>query len=200
MNLVDLIARMISPVHTRVANLFARAVLSRADDDKEIQELQLGILDGETRDGIERFQEYGFTSVPEDGAEAAVLFVGGHRDHGIAVAVDDRRYRPTGLAGGEVCLYHKDGARVHFKADGSVEIIPKSGQDVRIGSADASKALALAEKVHTELDAIRTALSGHSHTGDIVIATLKCTTTATIVPITTPPRGDTGSATVLAKD
>lgn len=137
MTALDSIGRMLRPLQNRVANLLARAVLRRVDDSQDLQQLQVDALDGETRDAVERFQQYGFTSVPEDGAEAAVLFVGGHRDHGIAVAVDDRRHRLKGLAAGEVALYHKDGARVLLKANGSIEVTPKSGQDVVLAGGSA---------------------------------------------------------------
>jgi hypothetical protein len=62
--------------------------------------VQLTIRSGdvaEVRDKAERFQDYGFTSNPKRGAEAIVLFPGGQRAHAIIIAVDDRRYRKTGL-------------------------------------------------------------------------------------------------------
>jgi phage gp45-like len=51
-------------------------------------------------------------------AEAVVLFVGGLRDHPLVVSVDDRRYRKTGLAAGEVALYNHQ----------SVYLLLKTGQ------------------------------------------------------------------------
>jgi phage baseplate assembly protein V len=92
------------------------------DDGKKLQVVQLGLGEDETRDGLERFQQYGLTSVPLAGAEAVVLFVGGTRDHGLVVAVDDRRYRPTGLQPGEVAIYNSVGGRVLLKADGTLEV------------------------------------------------------------------------------
>lgn len=139
MTLSDL-SRLLAPLRNRVANMISRAVVRLADDSGDLQTLQLDVLDGETRDGIERLQQYGFTSVPLDGAEAAVLFVGGRRDHGLAVAVDDRRHRLSGLAPGEVALYHKDGAKVLLKADGSIEVTPKAGQDVKLAGGSAKVA------------------------------------------------------------
>ena len=100
MNVVATIEKMLAPLRTRVANLVARAVVQLVNDGTKLQVVQLEVLEGETRDGCERFQEYGFTSVPLAGSEAVVLFVGGRRDHPLVVAVDDRRYRKKNLAAG----------------------------------------------------------------------------------------------------
>lgn len=130
MTALDAFNKLLAPLRTRLANMVARAVVQIAQDGGGLQVLQLGVLDGETRDGCERFQEYGFTSVPLAGAEAVVLFANGRRDHGLVVAVDDRRHRPTDLQPGEVALYHKDGARVLLKNGGSIEVTAAPGMPV----------------------------------------------------------------------
>lgn len=103
-------------------NLVARAVLALVDDARKLQSVQVDLLDGETRADVERFQQYGLSSVPEPGAEAVMLAVGGSRSHMVAVAVDDRRYRPRDLKEGEVCLYSKFGDRFLLKDDGTIEV------------------------------------------------------------------------------
>jgi len=133
-------ARLLQPLNRRILDVVARAVVKRLDDSKRVQLAQLGILDGETRDAVERFQNYGFTSVPLEGAEAVVLSVGGHRDHCLVVAVDDRRHRLRDLEPGEVAVFHKDGARVHLKADGTLAATPKSGSDVVLAEGSAKVA------------------------------------------------------------
>lgn len=131
---VDGLTRWIAPLKNRVANMVARAVVSAIDDSKKIQLVQLDLLEGETRNEVERFQNYGFTSKPRSGAEAVVLFVGGRRDHGLAIAVDDRRYRFINLSDGEVAVYNDTGARIVFKANGDIELVPKPGQKVKVSS------------------------------------------------------------------
>jgi phage baseplate assembly protein V len=131
--------KIVTSLKLKINSILSRAVVSRVDDSSELQELQLDILAGETRSGLERFQNYGFSSVPLSGSEAVALFVGGHRDHGLVVAVDDRRYRPTGLEAGEVAVYHHGGAQILLKNDGSVEInapkiyIAGSGSSAMLG-------------------------------------------------------------------
>lgn len=103
-------------------NLIGRALLALVDDARKMQEVQVELLDGESRAVAERFQDYGFTSVPEEGAEAIALAVGGSRSHMVVVAVDDRRYRKRDLKPGEVCVYSKFGDYVLLKADGTIEV------------------------------------------------------------------------------
>ena len=103
--MTEVFARLAAPLKRRVMLMIGRAVVALVDDARKMQELQLVALAGETIGAAERFQNYGFTSHPHPGAEAVLLAPGGIRQHPIAVAVDDRRHRPRGLAEGEVCLY-----------------------------------------------------------------------------------------------
>ena len=121
--------RLLRPLWRRVNSMVGRAVLRAVYDADALQGVQIEARAGELLDRVERFQEYGFTSVPLAGAEAAIVSLGGIRQHSLAVAVDDRRYRPTGLAGGEACVYTLLDAddeagphRIHLLADGKIRI------------------------------------------------------------------------------
>jgi phage gp45-like len=131
------IQKMLRPLALRIANLVARGVVRLVDDGKKLQLLQVDVLTEETRDEVERVQNYGFTSVPLDGAEAVVLFVNGRREHGLVVAVEDRRHRLTELEPGEVAVYSESGSKVLLKVNGDVEITPASGVVKVIGDVTA---------------------------------------------------------------
>jgi len=126
------IERMIRPLVTRVANSIARGVVQLADDGKKLQLLQLGVLAGETVDGAEHFQPYGFSSVPLGGAEVVVVFPNGDRSHPLVVATSDRRYRPTGSQPGEVVVYNNTGAKVTITKDGDIKLSPAAGRSVTV--------------------------------------------------------------------
>lgn len=100
----------------------ARAVLNVVDDEGNMQLVQISLLEDEVIDDVERFQDYGFTSVPEEGAEATVVFVGADRSHPIVVVADDRRVRKKGLKPGEVAVYHKNGDFIYLKNEKEIEI------------------------------------------------------------------------------
>lgn len=101
--------RLAAPLARRLALMASRAVVTLINDGARMQGLQIRLLADETMDGVERFQNYGFTAHPHPGAEGIALSVGGHRSHAVVIAVDDRRYRLKALAQGEVALYTDEG-------------------------------------------------------------------------------------------
>lgn len=115
--------KLLAPLNRRVRMLIARGVVQLVNDALKIQGIQLNLLDGETLDGVERFQDYGLTSRPKPGAEAIAVAIGANRNHAVIIAVDDRRYRLTGLAEGEVALYDDLGSKVHLKRGGEVHVV-----------------------------------------------------------------------------
>lgn len=107
---------MLAPLQRKLAMMAARAVVRLVKDDAGRQRLQAEILKGEIRDGVERAQNYGFTSHPHPGADAVLISVGGTREQAIAIVVDDRRYRLL-LQPGEVALYDDLGNAVKLLRD-----------------------------------------------------------------------------------
>lgn len=130
------ITKLLAPLKRRVFLMIGRAVIKLVEDAYGVQQVQLVALEGEVLDKVERFQEYGYTSVPLAGAEAVLLAVGGDRAHGLVIGVEDRRYRLRGLAGGEVAIYDDQGQKVHIKRNGIVaeaaNIYLKSAGIIRI--------------------------------------------------------------------
>lgn len=121
--MVEQFRRLIAPYMRMVRMTVARGVINLVNDGLQIQELQVTLLADEVRADVERFQEYGFTSHPIPGAEQVTVSVGGNRDHGIVIAVEDRRYRLKNLAQGEVALYTDEGDKIHLKRDKTIEIV-----------------------------------------------------------------------------
>ncbi len=115
--------RHLEALRTRVVGMVARVVVRSANDGPRLQTVRVDGIGRETWQAAERFQNYGLSSVPVDGAEAVVVFPMGNRDHPCVVAVDDRAARPVGLAAGDVVLYSRGGARVHLRAsDGRIRV------------------------------------------------------------------------------
>lgn len=136
--MIRAINKMTAPTKRRVYLMISRAVVALVKDAFKMQELQIKGFAGETMEGVERFQQYGFTSVPHPGAEAVVLSIGGNRSHPVVIAVDDRRYRLKALEGGEVALYDDQDQKIHIKRSG-IEI--NSIFEVKLKSGDSSLTL-----------------------------------------------------------
>ncbi len=99
-----------------------RGVLNLVNAGAAVQTMQATFHEDETRDGLEHFEGYGFTSNPPAGSEVAAVFVGGDRSHGVIVGIGDRAFRLAGLASGEVALYTDEGDKLVFKRGRKLEI------------------------------------------------------------------------------
>ncbi|MEZ5709733.1 MAG: phage baseplate assembly protein V [Blastomonas sp.] len=139
--MIDL-RHMIAPIEHRLRLMVSRAIVRMVDDMPRAQELQIDLMADEAQDGVERLQSYGLTAVPHAGAEAVLVCAGGLRSHGLVIAVEDRRYRLTGLATGEVALYDDLGQRVKLCRD-RIEIVSET--EVKV---TAPKAVILCDDVH----------------------------------------------------
>ncbi|MBP2314895.1 phage baseplate assembly protein V [Azospirillum soli] len=117
--------RLVAPLKRCIQMMLSRAIVTAVEAGR-MQVVQVNLLAGETKDGVEHFEPYGFTSHPHPGAEAAVGFLGGDRSHGIALVVADRRYRIASLQPGEVAIFTDEdqggGHRVVMRRGRVVEI------------------------------------------------------------------------------
>jgi phage gp45-like len=117
----------------RVLNLVARVTLKKADDKPKMQEHSVEGLAHESMTNVEHFQRYGHSTVshPEDPqgdpqkvAEGICIFIGGNRDHPVVIAMDDRRYRITGLQEGESIMHDDQGHQIHITRGGMTHSTP----------------------------------------------------------------------------
>lgn len=178
--------RALQPMRQRLALMLSRAVVLLVDDDKSLQSLQVSLLADETRDDVERFQNYGFTSRPLPGAEAIAGAIAGMRDHVVVLAVDDRRYRLRGLQGGEVAIYTDEGDKLVLKRGGVMEMtaatkvrlvtpLVEATQDMHVlgtitadGNIDSGASITAAANVADQggaktMAGMRTVYNGHHH-------------------------------------
>lgn len=114
----------------RLQLIVARGILKLIDDSAGIQIVQGSFLDGEVRSGLERFQRYGFTSVPLPETEFVAIFPAGSRSVGFAVSDDERAVRKKNLAEGEVAVYHRDGVTFVLLKTGEIQI--KAGTKISL--------------------------------------------------------------------
>lgn len=122
---------MMDRLYGRLMSLVAigRVAASTALGGRGARRLQLRMDEAEIRDDTPLIQHYGLASRPKTGADVVVVFPGGNRAAGIAIASNDRRYQVE-LAAGEVALHDDLGRSVRLTRDGIV--IHGGGQPVTI--------------------------------------------------------------------
>ena len=161
------LGRWIAPLKRRVLLMIARGVMDLLDEQNGKLLAQVKLLENQVRARLEVLQHYGFASRPLPGAEAAVMFVGGNRHHGLVIATDDKRYRLRGMAGGEVALYTDEGDVVHLKRGGVIEV--KAKTKVRIDSPKLECTGEIIDRIDSggrSMSAMRAIYNGHTHPGD----------------------------------
>ncbi|AXF86776.1 hypothetical protein DTO96_102532 [Ephemeroptericola cinctiostellae] len=109
----------------RMRLMVARGVVNLINDAGGLQMLQIDGLDGETRDDVERVQNFGHTSHPPRGSTPIMVAVAGSRDHLVAVAVDNEDTRPRSLSEGESALYNAHGVMFLLDKDGNAVLTAK---------------------------------------------------------------------------
>ena len=170
--------KLLDPIRTKIRLMWTRAVFTAVRDGEGLQIIQVTGLPGEILDDVERFQNYGFTSVPLPGAEAIIGFIGGSRSHGVAVAADDRRHRKRGLQPGESAQYSDEGDFVHLKRGRIIAVNAGNEVDIEAGvevKVTAPK-IALAGSTEIALDGAIVKLTG---TGAVTIDGLTVAITGT---------------------
>lgn len=153
--------------------MVARAIVEAVNDGPKLQAVQISLLADEVKGNVERFQQYGFTGVPHEGAEAIALFLGGSRSHGVTIAVDDRRYRLKGLEKGEVALYDDLGQKVHLTRNGIEITAPlvtvKAANGMRVEAPTlecTGEIVDLCDGDGISMSQMRGTYNGHDHAGD----------------------------------
>ena len=162
-----MIKKMLAPLKRRIYLMLGRAVLNAVADDASRQYAQITALANETKDNVERIQEYGFTSNPHPGAQVVFINFAGNRDHPAIIAVDDPRYRKNNLATGEVALYTDEGDFIHFKRGKIIEI--KAATKLRIDTPLLEVTGEIKDRADTDgktMEEIRNIYNAHTHTGD----------------------------------
>ena len=151
--MIKTIEKLMAPLKRRIMLMVGRCIVTAVNDSSGIQSMQIKTMFGMVRDSVERFQDYGFTSVPLVGSEGFVSFVAGNTGHGLVNKIDDRRYRPINLEDGEVCfytdedkaesdhrIYFKRGKEIHIVAGASSIVLTPDGITITTPSLDINEA------------------------------------------------------------
>lgn len=152
MTLIEQLQRFISPLKEKIMSMVGCSIIRSVTDGNGLQVLKASILKEELKSGIERIQEYGFTSHPPEGSEAVITFPQGNREFGIVIATDSSRYRIRNLPEGAVAIYNRNGDYVKLTKE-KIEIHAK---EITLGDGSSFKKL-----INEEFQSM---FNGHVHT------------------------------------
>jgi phage gp45-like len=176
---LDDLRRALRPLSLKISNLIGLGTIKRVDDSKNTQELQVELLEGETRDEVERLQQYGLTSNPPEGSDCLVVFVGGRRDQAYCLAAEKRGHRLVELESGEVALYDAAGTKIVLKASGDIEITPASGKLKLEGDFDVTGNIEVSGQITAAEDVTGggVSLKTHTHGATLTVSGVNSPTT-----------------------
>lgn len=162
--------RAIETIQRQLLGLIGRAVVKSISAATKCQTVDVSLIAGEPKAGVEHLEPYGFTARANSGAEAVVLFPDGDRSHAVVVTVSDRRYRLKGLQTGEVAVYDDQGQSVTLTREGIV--VDGAGKRSRFAPPKArfemhlevtGQVKDLCDSSGTTMSAMRLAYNGHRH-------------------------------------
>lgn len=166
----------------RLVTLVSRGVVRQVDDSKKVRELQIGLLEGETRGEVEQFQQYGFTSVPQSGAELVAVCIDGRREHAVVIATEDRRYRIKNLQNGEVAIYTDQGDKIVLKRGGTIAVTASTKVEITSPSVTMSGNLTVDGTITGTTDVVGGGKSLKNHTHSVSGAVSTAPGAVTFVP------------------
>ena len=144
--------RTIEAMQRQLLGLIGRAVVKSISAATKCQTVDVSLLAGEPKAGVEHLEPYGFTARANSGAEAVVLFPDGDRSHAVVV-YDDQGQSVTLTREGIVVdgagktITFRNAPRARFEMDlevtGQVKDLCDSGG--------------------TTMSAMRLAYNGHRH-------------------------------------
>lgn len=116
-SLIKFFNKAIAPLKRKVQLMIGRSVLTAISDSPNIQLCNVNLLADETKDQVEVFNHFGFSSNPPPGSEGIMLSIGGNREHGVIVAHEHRDHRYKDLPSGDSILYNKNGKYIWIKGN-----------------------------------------------------------------------------------
>jgi phage gp45-like len=169
--MMDEVIKIYNKLLTRICLLFVRGILRAVDNSDITQKIQVTGLSSEPISDMERFEQYGMTSYPLVGAETFCCFLNGNRSQGITICIHDRRYRPTNLSEGEVCIFSfidkTTPHRILLKNDGTIELygttVKVVGDITTTGDMTATGDVSDSSGIAQTMAAMRVAFNTHNH-------------------------------------
>lgn len=155
----------------KLQTLIRQGRLAILNDATNTQIAQIELFAEEVVEGVERVQNYGFTSMPTEGG-VYVMNVGGKGNQPVIVVVNDDKSRLR-INAGEVAVYHSEGHHMVLKAGGVIEanctsLIANATESASVTTQTATIDAATSATIKTAsatIDAPETEITGNASVG-----------------------------------
>lgn len=114
----DANGRAIERLWRRVATMVSVGRITTTDDAGGVHKVQVRLGADELRDNTPVLTIYGLHSHAPAGSDATLLFVGGDRSNGLAIATGNQAARPRSTQPGEIGIYDDQGQAVFLSRSG----------------------------------------------------------------------------------
>lgn len=142
--------------------IVAEGIVLAVDDTGQVQTVDVMCWDGAIYQGVAVHQPAGFASMPQEGAVALLLAVGGDPSNLRALVPAEPGARFGKLAAGDKVIYAPDGTRVAVRQGGTIEILSATRVAMKVGSSTA--VLTAGTLTLTSCDVIADGISLKHHT------------------------------------
>ncbi|UNM95661.1 phage baseplate assembly protein V [Ignatzschineria rhizosphaerae] len=151
--------------------LIRQGRLAILNDATDTQVAQVELFADEVVEGVERIQNYGFTSMPTEGG-VYLMNIGGKGNQPVIIAVNDDKTRLRVMPG-EVAIYHSEGHHVILKANGVIEadcttLIANAEESVTVTTQTAEINATTSATIQSEVVTVDAPLT--SMTGNLMVA------------------------------
>lgn len=134
-------AKLEKKLRSKITGIVKRGVFSSFQQGGFMR-AQSNTYKDETRDDVEVFEQFGFTSQPPNGSEGLLFGVGGDSSHPVAINIGNRGNRVQQLQTGETCVYSAHGSTITLLTNGEIVLTPGPGAVIRLGGDSANLAVA----------------------------------------------------------
>lgn len=128
---VAFLEQMVSDLTSRTMNMASRGTMTNLDDTKNIQQMAVQGVAGEQFNRVQRWEQFGISSLPPAGSDALIMSMNGSRDSAQILAVENQSMRPRNSPGGSTTVYDAAGTTIVLDGAGKLTI---NANDVEITS------------------------------------------------------------------
>lgn len=121
-------------IGSRLRGMVTRARVAASKVTLQGQSVTLDLLEGEQRDSVEYFENYGMSGAVPTGSTCLAFAAGGSRDQIIALGASPKGSIPEGKLPGEVDYWSIHGQRIrhHITGDTSIQAAPAGEGDAGV--------------------------------------------------------------------